>query len=140
MTPVLVDSNILIDIATDDPVWGAWSADALARAGQEARLVINPLIYAEVSVSHRRIETLDALLPEEIFLREPLPWAAAFLAGKAFLDYRRRGGGRGSLLPDFYIGAHAAIRGYRLLSRDRGRYATYFPKVGLICPEARRSR
>lgn len=103
-------------------------------------MVINPLIYAEVSVSHRRIETLDALLPEEIFLREPLPWAAAFLAGKAFLDYRRRGGGRGSLLPDFYIGAHAAIRGYRLLSRDRGRYATHFPKVGLICPEARRSQ
>lgn len=135
MTPVLVDSNILIDIATDDPAWGPWSADALARAGQNARLVINPLIYAEVSTSHSRIETLDALLPEEVFLREPLPWAAAFLAGKAFLDYRRRGGGRSSPLPDFYIGAHAAIRGYRLLSRDRGRYGTYFPRVELICPD-----
>ncbi|MRX52039.1 PIN domain-containing protein [Paracoccus sp. S-4012] len=137
MTAVLVDSNILIDIATDDPAWAPWSADALARAGQDARLIINPLIYADVSVSHSRIETLDALLPEEVFLREPLPWAAAFLAGKAFLDYRRRGGGRGSPLPDFYIGAHAAIRGYRLLSRDRGRYATYFPKVALICPDER---
>ena len=82
MTPVLVDSNILIDIATDDPAWGAWSADALARSGQDARLIINPLIYAEVSVTHSRIETLDALLPEEVFAREPLPWAAGFLAAR----------------------------------------------------------
>ena len=85
MTPVLVDSNILIDIATDDPHWAAWSAEALAREGQGARLVINPLIYAEVSVAHARIETLDALLPEEVFAREPLPWAAGFLAGKVFI-------------------------------------------------------
>lgn len=135
MTPVLVDSNILIDIATDDPAWGAWSADALAQSGQDARLVINPLIYAEVSVTHSRIETLDALLPEDVFAREPLPWAAAFLAGKAFVAYRRRGGERASPLPDFYIGAHAAVRGYRLLTRDRGRYETYFPKVELIAPD-----
>lgn len=135
MTPVLVDSNILIDIATDDPAWGAWSANALVRSGQGARLIINPLIYAEVSVTHNRIETLDALLPEDVFAREPLPWAAAFLAGKAFLAYRRRGGERASPLPDFYIGAHAAVRGYRLLTRDRGRYETYFPKVELISPE-----
>lgn len=135
MMPVLVDSNILIDIATDDPVWGAWSADALVRSGQAARLVINPLIYAEVSVTHGTIETLDELLSEEVFAREPLPWAAAFLAGKAFLAYRRRGGGRVSPLPDFYIGGHAAVRGYRLLTRDRGRFETYFPKVELISPE-----
>ena len=135
MTPVLVDSNILIDIATDDPAWAGWSADALARAGEEARLVINPLIYAEVSIAHSRSETLDAALPEDVFSREPRPWAAAFLAGKAFLSYRRRGGDRASPLPDFYIGAHAAVRGYRLLTRDRGRYATCFPKVELISPE-----
>lgn len=135
MTPVLVDSNILIDIATDDPAWANWSAGALDRAGQGARLVINPLIYAEVSVTHAQIETLDALLPEEVFSREPLPWAAGFLAGKAFLAYRRRGGARAAPLPDFYIGAHAAVRGYRLLTRDRGRYATYFPTVPLIAPE-----
>lgn len=134
MTPVLVNSNILIDITTNDAEWVDWSAAALARAGQGARLVINPLIYAEVSVAHSRIEALDALLPEEIFHREPLPWAAAFLAGKAFLGYRRRGGARRSPLPDFYIGAHAAIRGYRLLTRDRGRYQTYFPRLDVIAP------
>jgi predicted nucleic acid-binding protein len=134
MTPVLVDANILIDISTDDPHWGVWSARALAQAGQGARLVINPLIYAELSVAHTRIETLEALLPEDVFHREPLPWPAAFLAGKAFLAYRRRGGTRRSPLPDFYIGAHAAIRGYRLLTRDRGRYQTYFPRLEVIAP------
>lgn len=134
MTPVLVDSNVLIDIATDDPEWAGWSAGALAQAGQGARLVINPLIYAELSVAHSRIETLEALLPENVFHREPLPWPAAFLAGKAYLAYRRRGGARRSPLPDFYIGAHAAIRSYRLLTRDRGRYSTYFPRLEVICP------
>src|SRR5699024_1050630 len=115
--------------------WAGWSAAALAHEGQRARLVINPLIYAEVSVAHSQIETLDALLPETVFAREPLPWEAGFLAGKVFVTYRRRGGARRSPLPDFYIGAHAAVRGYRLLTRDRARYATYFPKVGLIAPE-----
>lgn len=134
MRPVLVDSNVLIDIATSDPVWSDWSLAALTEAGQGARLVINPLIYAEVSVAHSRIETLEAALPEEVFHREPLPWPAGFLAGKAFLAYRRRGGARQSPLPDFYIGAHAALRGYRLLTRDRGRYDTYFPQVRIIAP------
>lgn len=134
MIPVLVDSNILIDISTDDPDWADWSAEALARAGQGARLVINPLIYAELSVAHGRIETLEELLPEDVFFREPLPWPAAFLAGQAFLTYRRRGGARHSPLPDFYIGAHAAIRGYRLLTRDCARFRTYFPKLEMISP------
>ncbi|WP_103174103.1 type II toxin-antitoxin system VapC family toxin [Paracoccus sp. SY] len=135
MTPVLVDANVLIDIATSDPEWAEWSAESLMRAGRDARLVINPLIYAEVSVAHSRIETLEALLPEDVFHREPLPWPAAFLAGKAFLAYRRRGGVRRSPLPDFYIGAHAAIRGYRLLTRDQGRYTTYFPSLDVISPQ-----
>ena len=89
---------------------------------------------AELSVAHSRIETLDALLPEDVFHREALPWSAAFLAGKAFLAYRRRGGARASPLPDFYIGAHAAVRGYRLLTRDQGRYTTYFPTLTVISP------
>lgn len=135
MTPVLVDANILIDIATADPQWSAWSSDTLAELGQGARLVINPLIYAELSVAHSRIEMLEAVLPEDVFHREPLPWPAAFLAGKAFLAYRRRGGARRSPLPDFYIGAHAAIRGYRLLTRDAARYRTYFPKLQVIAPD-----
>ena len=135
MTPVLVDANVLIDIATDDPRWGAWSARMLSLLGQGARLVINPLIYAEVSAAHSRLEALDAALPEDVFHREALPWPAAFLAGKAYIAYRRRGGERHAPLPDFYIGAHAAIRGYRLLSRDRGRYATYFPTLQIIAPD-----
>lgn len=135
MTPVLVDANVLLDIATNDPVWGEWSADQLARAGQGVKLVINPIIYAELSVAQSRIEILDSLLPEDVFSREPLPWTAAFLAGKAYLSYRRRGGERRSPLPDFYIGAHAAVARYRLLTRDKGRYSTYFPTVDLISPQ-----
>ncbi len=132
---VLVDSNVLIDIASDGDAWSLCSYEATERAAAGgARLVINPLIYAEVSVAFRRIEDLDHLLPETVFSREPLPWNAAFLAGKAYLTYRRRGGTRTSLLPDFYIGAHAATAGYRLLTRDARRYRTYFPTVELIAP------
>lgn len=134
MSRVLVDANILIDIATDDPNWGKWSAEALERAGRGRQLVINPLIYAEGSVAFSRIEDLDQLLPSSLFQREDLPWEAGFLAGKAYLGYRRRGGARTSPLPDFYIGAHAAVRDYALLTRDAARYATYFPTVQLITP------
>ena len=132
MATVLIDANVLIDVATDDPAWADWSAAALERAGQGGRLVIDPVVYAEVSVAFDRIEDLDALLPGDVFHREALPWEAAFLAGKAFLAYRCRGGTEEAPLPDFYIGAHAAVRGYRLLTRDRGRFATYFPTVLLI--------
>ncbi|SBW25347.1 PilT protein domain protein [Candidatus Protofrankia californiensis] len=134
MTPVLVDSNVLLDVLGDDPRWGDWSADAIAAAADEAQLVINPVIYAEVSVRYPRIEELDNTLRPEVFRRDGLPYPAAFLAGKAYTDYRRRGGSRTSPLPDFLIGAHAAVAGYRLLTRDATRYRTYFPKVGLIAP------
>lgn len=134
MPRVLVDANILIDIATDDPVWGKWSAEALEQVGRGRQLLINPLIYAEISVAFSRIEDLDQLLPATVFQREDLSWEAGFLAGKAYLAYRRRGGARSSPLPDFYIGAHAAVRGHMLLTRDRGRYATYFPTVQMIAP------
>lgn len=130
----LVDANVLIDVATDDPRWSAWSAAALLEAGQGGRLLIDPIVYAEVSIAFDRIEDLDALLPETIFHREDLPWEAAFLAGKAFRTYRRRGGARSLPLPDFYIGAHAAVRGYRLLTRDAARFRTYFPTIDLISP------
>lgn len=134
MTPTLVDSNVLIDVASNDPAWAVWSTEKLATIGQEAALIINPLIYAELSIAYSTIEALDAALPEDIFVREALPWDAGFLAGKAFLAYRRRGGTRHSPLPDFYIGAHAAIKGYRLLTRDHGRYTTYFPRLEVIAP------
>ncbi|HEY0789351.1 MAG TPA: type II toxin-antitoxin system VapC family toxin [Thermoanaerobaculia bacterium] len=131
---VLVDSNVILDVATEDAVWMAWSSEALARAADESVLVINPLIYAEVSIGFDSIEDLDALLPETLFRRDPLPFEAAFLAGKAFLAYRRRGGGKGKPLPDFYIGAHAAVAGLRLLTRDARRYRTYFPTVEILAP------
>lgn len=132
--PVLVDSNVILDLATDDPRWSRWSAGTLARVAEEALLVINPVIYAEVSIGFDSIEELDVALPPEVFRREPLPYEAAFLAGKAYLAYRRRGGTRRAPLPDFYIGAHAATAGLRLLTRDARRYRTYFPRLELIAP------
>lgn len=134
MTPVLVDTNVLLDVATDDPVWADWSADTLHEAAERAALVINPIIYAEVSIAYSRIEDIEAAVPAELFRRERLPCEAGFLAGKAFLKYRRNGGARRSPLPDFYIGAHAAVAGFRLLTRDAKRYRTYFPKLELITP------
>lgn len=134
MRPVLVDSNVILDVATDDPVWEDWSSNALARSADESVLVINPLVYAEVSIGFERIEELEDVLPVSMFRRDVLPYEAAFLAGKCFLAYRKRGGARISPLPDFYIGAHAAVAGFRLLTRDASRYQTYFPKIELISP------
>ena len=134
MTITLVDSNVLLDIATEDPKWCEWSAEALASAADEGPLAINAIIYAEVSIGFGSIEELDDALSPEVFAREPLPYEAAFLAGKAFVAYRRRGGARSMPRPDFYIGAHAAINSYRLLTRDAQRYRTYFPTVGLLAP------
>lgn len=131
----LVDSNVLLDLATDDPTWAEWSADALARSLDRGPVCLNALVYAEVSTRFDLIEDLDAFAPETTFRREPLPYAAGFLAGKAFLAYRQRGGTRGSPLPDFYIGAHAAVSSYRLLTRDAQRYRTYFPTIELDCPD-----
>jgi predicted nucleic acid-binding protein len=131
----LVDSSVILDIVTDDPVWGHWSEVALAQAGDEGQLVINPIVYAEISIGFDQIEELDDAVPADAFRREALPYDAGFLAGKAFLAYRRRGGQKRSPLPDFYIGAHSAIRGYRLLTRDASRYRTYFPSVTLITPD-----
>lgn len=130
----MVDSNVLLDVATNDPTWAEWSAVMLARAADEAILVINALVYAEVSIGFRAIEDLEDALPADLYRREDLPYEAAFLAGKCFLRYRRAGGTRRSPLPDFYIGAHAAVAGYRLLTRDAGRYRTYFPTLDLIAP------
>ena len=130
----LVDSNVLLDIVTDDSTWSAWSSTALAEAFDNGSVVVNPIVYAEVSVGFDLIENLDHALPATQFLREPLPYTAGFLAGKAFLAYRRRGGARPTPLPDFYIGAHAAISGYRLLTRDAQRYRTYFAGLDVVAP------
>ncbi len=134
MSEVLVDSNVLLDIVSQDPTWGAWSAAALSAASEDSVLVINPIIFAEVSVRYERIEQLEAAFPESSFRRDPLPWDGGFLAGKVYLAYRHAGGIRRSPLPDFYVGAHAAIRGMTLLTRDPGRYRGYFPRLPLIAP------
>lgn len=126
---------MLLDVLGDDAHWSSWSSDAIERAADTERLVINPVVYAEVSVRYRRIEDLEAALPRTLLDREAIPFAAAFLAGKAYTAYRRRGGARRSPLPDFFIGAHAAVAGYRLLTRDATRYRPYFPKLDLIAPE-----
>jgi predicted nucleic acid-binding protein len=133
-TGTLVDSNVLIDIATRDPEWYAWSANALLRALSSGRVAINPIIYAEISVRFERVEEVEKVVLREDFARLPLPWDAAFLAGRAFLAYRKAGGVRTSPLPDFYIGAHAAVAGMALLTRDAKRYRTYFPKLRLLSP------
>jgi len=134
MTRVLVDANVLLDVLTDDPHWYGWPAAQLDVCAAQAALCINPIIYAEVSVGFERIEQLDDALPAAAFVRLDLPWDAGFLAGKAFLQYRRAKGHRMAPLPDFYIGAHAAIEGMALLTRDAKRYRTYYPKLELICP------
>lgn len=135
----LVDSSVILDIVTEDPAWADWSEAALAQARDDGLLVINPIVYAEVSIGFDGIEDLDDTVPAEDFQREALPYEAGFVAGKAFLAYRRKGGQKRSPLPDFYIGAHAAVRRYRLLTRDVARYRTYFPTVELIAPEAERA-
>jgi predicted nucleic acid-binding protein len=134
MKTTLVDSNVLLDIATNDAAWFDWSSQALESAANDSPLAINAIIYAEVSIGFQRIEDLESAIPSSLFRREALPFEAAFLAGKAFLQYRRRGGGRATPLPDFYIGAQAAVAGFRLLTRDPKRYQTYFPSVELIAP------
>ena len=130
----LVDTNVLVDLLDEDREWRDWSAAMLDRATRQGRLVINPLVFAEVSVTFDTVEELDEALPLDYFVREPLPWSAAFVAGKAFGMYRRRGGRRPALMSDFYIGAHATVAGYTLLTRDPRRYRSYFPKLRIVAP------
>jgi predicted nucleic acid-binding protein len=134
-TGTLVDSNVLLDIFTEDTTWFEWSHEALGVAAEAGPLYINPVIYAEVSVRFSRVEDIEDALPSTEFRRAPLPWTAAFLAGKAFLSYRRNQGAASSPLPDFFIGAHAAVDDLALLTRDTRRYRTYFPTVELFAPE-----
>ncbi len=130
----LVDSNVLLDIVRTDPAWSSWSGQALARVADEGPVVINSIIYAEVSATYATVEEADAVLVGPAFVRAEVPWPAAFLAGRCHVEYRRRGGTRARTLPDFFIGAHAAVLGMRLLTRDPSRYRTYFPTIEIIAP------
>jgi predicted nucleic acid-binding protein len=132
---ILVDSNVILDIATEDENWFRWSSETLANYVETHTLVINPIIYAEVSIGFDRIEDVDMVLPMSFFRRNSIPWEAGFLAGKCFMAYRRRGGEKSSTLPEFFIGAHAAVAQIPLLTRDISRYRTYFPKLKLIAPD-----
>ena len=134
MSVTLIDSNVLIDLLMGDATWYDWSSSAIKRAANESTLAINAIIYAEVSATFHTIKDLDYALPVAVYRREPLPYDAAFMAGRAYLKYRKSGGTRISPLPDFYIGAHATVAGFRLLTRDARRYRTYFPSVELIAP------
>ena len=134
MASILINNNVLLDVLTKNAEWGDWSATALETGANASQLVINPIIYAEVSIRFETIEALDEALPVEMFIRESLPWEAGFLAGKCFRRYRRSGGARRSPLPDFYIGAHAAVRGLSLLTRDAKRYRSYFPSLKILAP------
>jgi len=130
----LVDTNVLFDYLTADDEWLDWSGAMLERAANTGAVAINQIVYAEVSVRYSTIEELDEQLSNDYFTRLSIPWEAAFLAGKAFARYKRRGGTRRSPLPDFFIGAHAAVTGMTLLTRDARRYRAYFPKLKLIAP------
>ena len=131
---VLVDTNVLLDVLQNDPQWADWSQGQLESASLAGSLAINAVIYSELSMAFERIEELETVLSEASLGLEPIPREALFLAGKAFLNYRRRQGTKQSVLPDFFIGAHAAVGGLTLLTRDVSRYRSYFPTVQLIAP------
>jgi len=135
MKGLLVDSNVILDLFLNDPHWADWSESVLAEHSACAILHINPIVYTEVSIGFERIEDLELALHEGGFKMLEIPKEALFLAGKVYLKYKRSGGAKGSPLPDFYIGAHAAVLGMDLITRDTGRYRTYFPTVKLVCPE-----
>lgn len=133
--PTLVDTNVLIDLFDAGSPWEDWSTRAIERMRSEGPIVINQIIYAEMAAGFALEADIDSALSPSRFVREELPWEAAFAAGHAFVAYRRDGGPKRSPLPDFYIGAHAAIRGYRLLTRDVGRYRAYFPLLRIVSPD-----
>jgi predicted nucleic acid-binding protein len=134
MRPVLVDTSVLLDVATADPVWGDWSRGALERVLDHAVAVINAVVYAELAAGIPTVVALDSAVPPDLYRREDIPFAAAFLAGRAHREYLARGGTRRTPMPDYFIGAHAAVAGYQLLTRDPGRVRGAFPRVELITP------
>ncbi len=132
---VLIDANVLLDVATRDPKWFSWSMSQLAPLINAREAAINPIIYSELAPGYTSEKELDVnLVPPTTFKRLPLPYAAAFPASRAFLAYRKAGGTRTAPLPDFFIGAHAEVEGHRILTRDPSRYRKHFPNVKLICP------
>jgi len=135
MASVLVDSNVILDVVEDDPQWCDWSLDVLNQYSETHQLIINPVIYAEVSISFERIEEFEEVLSSGGLKMVPIPKEALFLAGKVFIRYRRKQGVKTIPLPDFFIGAHAAVADVALLTRDKKRFRHYFPSVKLVSPK-----
>lgn len=135
MNGILVDSNVIIDVFTEDNKWFDWSSNHLSQCSENYNLYINKVIYSEVSIAFDKIEDLEDALPNQYFNRANIPWEAAFLAGKAFVKYRNRGGRKNLPLPDLFIGAHAAVSGFGVLTRDDRPYKDYFPKLEIISPD-----
>lgn len=133
---LIVDTNVLIDVLEDDPAWADWSVRQLRAQAQVHELAINTVIYAELSLAFDSVDALDSAISRMGLAMEEIPRAALFLAGRAFMKYRRAGGLRNNVLADFFIGAHAAVSGCGILTRDASRYASYFPRVSLITPES----
>ena len=131
---LLVDTNVLVDVLQNDPQWADWSIGQLRAQAQLHQLVINPVIYAELSLSFSTFEALDRVVATMELAMHEMPRPALFLAGKAYLQYRRRGGGKAQVLPDFFIGAHAAVEGWPLLTRDASRFRTCFPSLEVVAP------
>jgi len=131
---LLIDTNVLIDVLEDEPRWADWSIDMLRRQSQVHRLAINPIIYAELSLTFSTVEALDAAVAGFGLELSEMPRPALFLAGKAFVTYRRNGGQRKNVLADFFIGAHAAVEDWPILTRDPRKYRQYFPSVELVTP------
>ncbi|MCX5496546.1 type II toxin-antitoxin system VapC family toxin [Kaistia dalseonensis] len=134
MIDTLADTSIILDVVEADQTWFEWSSQQLAAAADRGKIILNQIVYAELAVGFSSLADLEAALAPWPFERESLPFDAAFLAGFAYLEYRRRGGAKTSPLPDFFIGAHAAVQGYKLLTRDRGYYASYFPTIDIVSP------
>ena len=134
MAVILIDSCVVMDLANPDSDWYEWSADTLEILDDSNVFVINPIIYAECSIAYKTIEEVEDLVAKLEFDCKEIPREALFLAGKAFLQYRRKKGLKGNVLPDFFIGAHAAVGNYKLMTRDKGRFSSYFPSIELIMP------
>lgn len=130
----MVDSCVLLDVLTEDPKWFSWSSEQIAQAAENGFIIINPVIYSEISISFERIEDIESIFSDDVFVYRPIPKEAAFLAGKCFLKYRRSGGNKSLPLPDFFIGAHASIEGLPLITRDVKRFQTYYSTLKLIHP------
>jgi predicted nucleic acid-binding protein len=135
MTSTLIDTNVLLDVIENRPIWSAWAAKHLERLSEEGDLLINQIVYAEASVPYETIEDFELVVRTGLLEREDLPWSAGFVAAKAHKQFRARGGTRVSTLPDFLIAAHAQVKGHRLITRDASRYRTYFPEVEVIAPD-----